>query len=193
MKRIYMMMIMSMLALTGWGRQPERGYRGFVDGSMTFHIETSLYGSKSHEWLGAQTSHGYQFNPHLFVGAGIGYEALLNNGSSRQKRIFPVFADVRSDWKFGKFTPFIDAKLGANFTKGTGLYFSPSIGYRFNWGTKMAVNLAVGASFFGWHEEGYKVDDFDWGDYSRRGGVDNEDGSGNRLAIKPTVRLGIEF
>lgn len=173
------------------GGQPERGYRGFVDCSATFNLDISLYGgaTDSYVWLGGSTTHGYQFNNWLFIGGGIGYETVLAPDDRRPKRIFPVFADARADLKFGKFTPFADMKLGANFTRGAGLYFSPTIGYRFNWGRTTAINFAIGATFFGRRYPVYEHI------MAPGGGIiaGEATGSYHGVEIKPTLRLGLEF
>ena len=53
---------------------------------------------------------------------------------------------VRTDQKFGKFTPFGDLRIGCHLTDGGGFYLSPSVGYRFNWGRKVGINIAAGIS-----------------------------------------------
>lgn len=143
MKRLitfFMLVIMTVAALSA--RQPEKGYRGFIDWSNSLgtvdiwypgNTETTLY-------TGLSTSHGYQFNPWLFVGAGIGLERCGKIDSW----LAPAYLQGRTDLQFGRFTPFGDIRLGYNLSQGGGLYFSPSIGYRFNWGRKMGINLGVG-------------------------------------------------
>lgn len=182
---------MLLCSLFAVARQPEKGYRGFVDCSTTFNLDISIYGgpTDSYVWMGGSTTHGYQFTPHLFVGGGIGYEAVLSPNDRRPKRIFPVFGDVRTDLKFGKFTPFADMKLGVNFTHGAGLYFSPTIGYRFNWGRKTAINFAIGATFFGQQMPEYKAI------MAPDGGIIDHEviGHYHGTEIRPTLRLGFEF
>ncbi len=60
-----------------------------------------------------------------------------------------MFLQGRADFKLGKFTPFVDARIGYSLTDGGGIYFSPSIGYRFNWGRKLGINVGVGATIKG--------------------------------------------
>jgi len=170
--------------------QPGRGYRGFIDCSATFNIDINLGGpADSYMWLGGSTSHGYQFNKWLYVGGGIGYEAVLTPNDRRPKRIFPVFADARADLAFGRFTPFADIKIGANFTRGAGMYFSPTVGYSFNWGRRTAINLAIGATFFGHRFHRYEHI------MAPDGGITDFKvvGSYHGIDIKPTLRLGFEF
>ena len=192
MKKTTLLLLLLFSTLCAVARQPEKGYRGFVDCSMTLNLDISIYGgsTNSYVWLGGNTTHGYQFNPHLFVGGGIGFEPVLSKGNgNRPKRILPVYGDIRTDLKFGKFTPFADMKLGMNFTRGAGLYFSPTIGYRFNWGRRTAINFAMGATFFGSRMDDYKEV---WGP---DGGISGFEviGSHHGTEIRPTIRLGIEF
>ena len=55
-----------------------------------------------------------------------------------------LFGNVRGDWKFGQFTPFGDLRIGYTSFEGGGLYFSPAVGHRFNWGRKAGLNVGIG-------------------------------------------------
>ena len=77
----------------------------------------------------------------------------------------PAYAVGRIDLKFGKFTPFGDIKLGANLSNGGGIYFSPSIGYRFNWGYKVGLNIGVGLSLIGYQARVYDMTDGNWSSF----------------------------
>lgn len=158
MKRLFIIVFVLLTTLSAFPRQPERGYRGFVEWSNNIRSEKfggfDLAGNintwrENVYYKGFTTSHGYQINPMFFIGAGLGMEKCgkLNNW------IAPIFLQGRADFKFGKFTPFGDIRLGANLAEGVGAYFSPTIGYRFNWGRKMGVNLGLGLSL-----AGYKVE-----------------------------------
>lgn len=143
------------VALGASARQPERGYRGFVDWSNRVKYHTHSNCNKTNFNTGISTSHGYQFNPWLFVGAGIDYTLKeigkwdANNnrevlGYSFDYYYLSFFGEVRTDLQFGKFTPFADIRLGWNAETDGTVYFSPSIGYRFNWGRKVGINVGVG-------------------------------------------------
>lgn len=143
-------------------RQPKRGYRGFLEWSSSVRSEGFIDVLDTDDnlktlrencfYTGFTTSHGYQINPLFFVGAGLGMERCGKIGNW----IAPVFVQGRVDLKFGKFTPFGDLRLGANLAEGAGVYFSPTIGYRFNWGHKMGVNLGAGLSLAGYKIEIYE-------------------------------------
>lgn len=143
-------------------RQPHSGYRGFIEWSndmrsdeysdwwftgdpASTHRETNYYS-------GLTTSHGYQINPIWFVGAGLGLEHCRNINNY----IAPLFIHGRADLKFGNFTPFADLRLGANMAEGIGIYLSPSVGYRFNWGRKMGINLSLGYTLTGYKVQYYE-------------------------------------
>lgn len=130
------------------GRSPERGYRGFVDWSNNVRSELVWSGLPRSTvfYTGGSTCHGFQFDSHFFVGGGFVFEysRRLDN------HLFSPFVSGRYDVSFGSFTPFGDVRLGYNLTDGGGVYFSPSVGYRFNWGRKMGVNVAVGLNLTGY-------------------------------------------
>ena len=69
--------------------------------------------------------------------------------------IAPLFLQGRADFLFGKLTPFGDLRIGYNVANGGGIYVSPTVGYRFNWGRKMGVNLGLGMSIAGYTSEVY--------------------------------------
>ena len=112
-------------------KYPSKGYSGM------FEVNTG-YGSDLA--LGLATVHGYQFNPYLFVGAGIGLNACLYYDDDVD---LPFFADVRASVPFGT-SPvsfFGDVRLGYGAIEGD-LYFSPAVGLRF--GRSKAATIALG-------------------------------------------------
>lgn len=149
------MSAMAFIILGCAARQPQRGYRGFIDWSNDLRSQQMWTGFDSRTtiyYTGFSTSHGYQFNPWLYAGGGIEYEHCTKMSSD----VFSLFVHGRSDLLFGKFTPFGDVRLGYNMVNGGGVFFSPNIGYRFNWGRKTGVNLGVGLTVYG-----YKTDIYD--------------------------------
>lgn len=152
-KILLLLAIIALLCQMAEARQPRRGYRGFIEWSNSVnrqkfasgatpegeilgaHDKTVLYG-------GFSTSHGYQINPKFFVGAGLDIEACTYHNDW----ISALFLQGRIDMKLGKFTPYGDVRVGAHFMSGVGAYFSPTVGYRFNWGRKMGVNAGLGMS-----------------------------------------------
>lgn len=101
------------------------GYRAFVEVEALKNLGA----------INFSTTHGYQFNPNLFVGAGVDYGAVIGGFFSF------VHADIRYDILTGsKHTPFMDLKLIAS---KEGMDILPSIGYRFkhvNIGARYWIN-----------------------------------------------------
>ena len=128
------------VALSASARQPERGYRGFVD--LTSRI-----------------------NPWLFVGAGIDFSlkdivewhAPNKHHYSIDSHRISLFTEGRADLQFGNFTPFADIRLGWNACDNGTVYFSPSVGYRFNWGRKVGINVGIGYTLDAYRSEEYRI------------------------------------
>lgn len=157
MKKYLLLICLALCVVTTWGREPEKGYRGFVD--IEFLTGKGYYFDGSDGWhkrstvgsLGLSTTHGYQINNHLFVGAGVEVANWFWFG------MLPIYADARYDVKWGKFTPFADVRLGYDCLNHKA-YFSPNIGYRFNWGRKINLNLGLGLTL-----KGYDKSDLPYG------------------------------
>ncbi len=162
MKKILIILTILLATLSSEALQPRRGYRGFFEWSSSVRSEKFAYPGingnlmmyrENTFYTGFSTSHGYQINPMFFIGAGLGMEKC----TSLDNWVAPVFIQGRIDLKFGKFTPFGDLRLGANVAEGAGVYLSPTMGYRFNWGRKMGVNLGAGLTLAGYRAEHYEV------------------------------------
>lgn len=161
-------------AICSLARQPERGYRGFVDWTNRIYrhsfptLNPNQYWSQTNYIPGISTSHGFQFNPWIFAGAGLDY-SLEDNGFPGQHSYqldnfsLSIFADIRTDLQFGKFTPFADVRLGWNASSNGTVYFSPSIGYRFNWGRKVGLNVGVGYTLDSFRYQEFKQVDTIYG------------------------------
>ena len=161
-------------AISGFGSQPERGYRGFAEWTNRIYHKSYAGDSNTYYNPGVATSHGYQFNPWIFAGAGVDY-SLEDTGQHYHKDhlrrhsyhldsyFLAIFGQIRTDLLFGKFTPFADIRLGWNASSSGTVYFSPSIGYRFNWGRKAGLNVGVGYTLDGFRYERYKMVTTDYG------------------------------
>lgn len=180
MKTKLLILLLTLCSFATQAREPQRGYRGFADFDLYYFSEkTPGYSTSDYLYLSVSTSHGYQFNPHLYIGAGFTF-----GGDS----MLPFYVNARIDWKFGKFTPFGDVKIGYNLTGGGGVFFSPSVGYRFNWGRKVGINLGIGLTVKGYQTEVYEI-------------IENPDGyqvieyagTERRNRSYLTIRLGIDF
>ena len=160
MRRFFITLLLILSFAVGRAEQPRSGYRGFIEWS------NDLYGEKVADWLnpsrmvhqtnyyvGATTSHGYQINPIFFVGLGLGVE----HCSSYDRWLVPLFLQGRADFQFGRFTPFADLRAGVNVGCGVNAFFSPTVGYRFNWGRKMGLNVGLGMSLVGYTMDVYNI------------------------------------
>ena len=158
MKRIIFILLALSFSMGVFAKQPQRGYRGFIEWSNGIRSYETWIGSSTDYFTGISTSHGYQIIPWVYAGVGVDFE--VNKEENWTCYILAPFFDVRSDMKFGKFTPFVDARIGYNFSndgggvtitsKEGGVYFSPHIGYRFNWGRKIGVNIGLGLTLIGY-------------------------------------------
>ena len=121
----------------------------------------------------------------MFTGAGFDLEYF----SIGNDFIIAPYFDLRSDLKFNRFTPFADIRIGYSCTDGGGVYFSPSIGYRFNWGRKVGVNIGAGLTL-----KGYKRDIVDIGYHPDLGGwVGEFMGTEKRVETLFSFRIGLDF
>jgi hypothetical protein len=125
------------------GKGPQKGYRGFIDGQASFG--SGKYGFTRY---GISTTHGYQFKPWLFVGAGYEYYLFIDQ-IAKKYSTHTLFGNLRVDFLKSNIDPFIDLRAGYNMGKHMGLMISPSIGIRFALGkeTPLAINASVGYTF----------------------------------------------
>lgn len=189
-------MLVAASTISAMALQPQRGYRAFVDWSNYLDLNLGFLGGdpgSSRVFTGFTTSHGYQFNDWLYVGGGAGMEYNLSwkkygNNDGESRFIVPVFAEARLDARWNRFTPYFSAQLGANLSDHGGIYFSPMVGYRFNWGRKSAINFGLGATIFGrrysYHEHINSPDG---------GIVEGPEVHYQGTLVKFTARLGFEF
>ena len=123
-----------------------QGYIGSVEygrdiNSSDSHIVTSYL----------FTVHGYQFNPYLFLGLGIGFQYMeYEDGGLRlsyTESTIPLFADVRIHLLKTRIAPFIDGRVGYSVRGFKGFYLNPSAGVSFGISPRTGGYLALGYSF----------------------------------------------
>ena len=113
-----------------------KGYRGWVETGGAVGLGTFGDGVFTFS-----TSHGYQFSPYFFLGAGIGVDYHFG----WETVFMPIFANARAYFIDGKISPFMDVKIGYSPVDDSGLfYFTPSVGVSFGTSKKCAVNLSIG-------------------------------------------------
>lgn len=132
-----------------------RGYKGFV-------------GSGAQYWNGDGssaslfTSHGYQFNSHIFLGGGIAYLTTLDDDDRSDNKdyyyrtehknfILPVYTCFRCNFLSKRFSPFVEVKEGYSLAGIlTDVYSEASLGLRIGIGRKgQAINVALGGIALG--------------------------------------------
>lgn len=133
-------------------RELQRGYRGFVDANVDLSFRSSYFETWIDVYYGVSTSHGYQLNPHFFLGAGVAWEQVMEH--SWHKREYPYFVQARTDWTFGKVPLYADVRVGGVLFGDYRLYLSPTVGYRLDWGKRMALNFGLGVTLrgYGWSD-----------------------------------------
>ena len=192
MKKIFISVVLLCAAWLDASAQNVSGncYRGFVDAGYDVGIG---YFEMSH--FSITTSHGYQFNPYIFLGAGTAFHFMKGYKTpgmnialdERESKVdIPVFANARVNFMKKKVTPFIDGKVGTYVTNNGGMYWNLSAGCRIATNQKQAVNISVG--YASEKLEFQTVDRFEVGysmNYIREPRV--------QLSECVTVRVGYEF
>ncbi|MDD6209220.1 MAG: hypothetical protein PUB21_01275 [Bacteroidales bacterium] len=109
------------------------GYRGFLEIGGGYAVLDNVM-------FLIQTTHGYQFNPYFFIGAGVG----ISNIFVEKILFVPVFADFRVNFTKKPISPFFDFKVGYSVSKEKRIYVSPCLGISFAFNESSALNLGVG-------------------------------------------------
>lgn len=117
------------------GKGLSAGYRGFVD--LGYTIGTGTFGEDRVEFA---TSHGYQFNPYVYLGLGAGAHYYYNSEIVE----IPIFAHVRSEFLNNSISPFFDFKIGYSLYDASGFYMTPSVGCRFALGNRNGISVGLG-------------------------------------------------
>lgn len=178
-KQIVTILLALICCLTIDAKEPTKGYRGFVDWNMDYG-SFDAYKYRSHYMLyGISTSHGYQFNPHFFLGAGIWIQG--GAGDVLHRLGWPLFIQGRTDWTFGKVPLYLDLRLGGTIFGRTiengddKLLIAPTVGYRLDWGKRVCANFGIGLSIHGCDDGG------------------SHGGTHYTWHPLPSLRIGIEF
>ena len=111
-----------------------RGYQGFLDFGGFFPIGKDGDGGYS-----IYTTHGYQINPYIFVGAGIGGDYHFG----WEIISIPIYGDFRANFLNKAITPFFDVKLGHSVLKRQSLYFSPGLGLSIRRNNRVALTFSI--------------------------------------------------
>ena len=126
----------------------QSGYKGHVEAGYSVGIGDYDFGR-----FEVNTTHGYQVNPYIFLGAGTGLHFMSSYKTGdmeipldvRDSKVdIPVFANFRSNFTKGKISPFFDIKGGTFVTNNGGLYVVASLGVRYALNSKQGLSLSVG-------------------------------------------------
>jgi hypothetical protein len=128
-----------------------RGYRGFIEGGFG-----NTYNKTINEYF--ITSHGYQFNPRIYLGAGfLVYDYTLEGEKDVYNSFFLNFRYTPIDkWV----TPFFDIKMGYSihdFIGNGGMYYNANAGMSFLLTDDFGVNLGIGY-FYNFASQKYGYD-----------------------------------
>ena len=97
------------------------------------------------------TVHGYQFNPYIFLGIGIGFQQMEYETDgvklSFTKTTVPLFADAKIHLLKTRIAPFVEGRLGYCVSGFKGSYFNPTVGVSFGISPRTGGLLAFGYSF----------------------------------------------
>ena len=128
--------------LKDFGHRP----KGFV-----FHYEiglTNYIARTNTPMFAVLLTHGYQFNPHLFLGLSAGADISAVNAYN-----VPVYIDLRGYFLKSRFTSYVDLGLGYNLilaSRSSGLGTNSSALHGFllhpNFGGRFAINKKLGAT-----------------------------------------------
>lgn len=149
MKKVFLMLaLLTTVLCTNAQNVSKNCYRGFVDAGYSIGVGDYDFGR-----FEVNTTHGYQFNPYLFLGAGVGLHFMSSYKTSdmeipldvRDSKVdIPVYANVHCNFSKKKVAPFVDVKGGTYVTNNGGLYVNASVGCRVAINEKQAVNVSVG-------------------------------------------------
>lgn len=90
------------------------GYRGFVDaGIHAGTVKDGVSDDLSFTRIGFTTTHGYQFNEHIFAGVGFGYQIQAGDDLIEDfDLLMPAYGAFRYDFRSGNVSPFASARIG---------------------------------------------------------------------------------
>ena len=127
----------------------QKGYHGMVDVGYCYYL-TQIDPAT----IELTTSHGYQFNPYIYLGAGIGFDFTGEtkwgevSGKPYNKRAakvdIPLFFNARANFTKTKFSPFADARIGSYINNDGNIYANLALGGRYALNEKIGLSISVG-------------------------------------------------
>jgi hypothetical protein len=155
MKRILVILVLLVSTFSYVSAQQIQGgrYKGFVDLTLKPGND-GVFKKLNSLGFGFTTSHGYQVNENIFVGAGVGLDFYKLDYFENALTI-PVFANFRANIGQGSVSPFFDLKAGYTAADISGLYLSPSIGARIGLAKNLGLNVGLGYTAQGYEYYSY--------------------------------------
>lgn len=134
------------LTLLSCSLYAQKGYRGNVEFGSCFLIGDNypyppFYSNDAFIYYNVSTTHGYQFTPYFFIGAGVGFMGWKNAYGLEN---CPLFADARLNLSSKRWKPFIDCRIGIDLVNNSSLYISPSIGIQYSFTEKLGLFFKAG-------------------------------------------------
>lgn len=127
----------------------QKGYRGMVDAGYCHYLSQI-----NPSTIEVTTSHGFQFNPYIYLGAGIGFDFTGEakweevDGRPYNKRAakvdIPLFFNARANFTKTQISPFVDARIGAYINNEGNIYANFAIGGRYALNEKIGLSLSIG-------------------------------------------------
>lgn len=142
--------IILLCSLAAFSSELQKGYRGFVDFNTDLAFPKTSWGdTQTDAYYGISTSHGYQLNPHLFIGGGLETE-LFNEGHTQGMQLqIPYFIHGRTDWAIEKGSLYADIRIGSIINGVNRFYLSPTVGYSFRLGNGSDMYIGAGMNLRG--------------------------------------------
>lgn len=148
MKKVFILAVMLLFSIGSIAQNTAKNcYRGYVDAGYSVGIGDYDFGR-----FEVNTSHGYQINPYLFIGAGTGLHFMSSYKTKdmdipldiRDSKVdIPVFANIRCNLLKKKVSPFVDIKGGTYVTNNGGLYVNASASCRISINGKQLTCLSA--------------------------------------------------
>ncbi len=143
MKRCIAIVALLALCTSIFAQDPFRTkkYRGFADVGLSV-VATEGQSAVS---FALTTSHGYQVNPYLFLGAGVGVG--VSGGSSTSTEVsVPIFGQTRINFTTKRISPYLDFKGGYDVGDFKGGILSPSFGISMPVSNYCAIDFGISYS-----------------------------------------------
>lgn len=149
MRKITLLLFFVLSCCISKAQSIQTGYHGFVDLGYNYYIS-----QLSPSTIELTTSHGYQFNPYFFLGAGLGFdftgeatwgEVDHKPYNKRESKVdIPIFFNLRANFTKTMLTPFVDGKVGAYINNEGGIYANFSLGCRYSINNGNGISVSVG-------------------------------------------------